>query len=301
MVRLQLLRLSFFFATSFFLQGCLEFRQSDRDMFKNLATRKYKPKISYYDTLNRHIRYMEIGNDSLPTVIFVHGSPSSMNFFNNYFKDSTLLEHCKMVGIDRPGYGYSDFGNIEPSIEKQAKFLAPIVQRIKNKNKRKKTILLSSSYGGPIIAKIAMDNRKDVDGILFVAPALDPENEMRFWFNRPLDNKIIRFFMPKTFCMANDEKKVHAQELKKILNGWDNVQVKHVFYLQGDQDDIVSVKNLAFAKKQLKYANFKSELVPKRKHTLIYEEEKLVKDRLLRLISQVVEDKENEQVPATPK
>jgi pimeloyl-ACP methyl ester carboxylesterase len=277
----------------FFLQSCLEFRQSDRDMFKSIATRKYKPKISYYDTLNRHIRYMEIGNDSLPTVIFVHGSPSSMNFFNNYFKDSTLLEHCKMVGIDRPGYGYSDFGNIEPSIEQQAKFLAPIVQRIRKKNKRKKTILLSSSYGGPVIAKIAMDNRRDIDGILFVAPALDPENEMRFWFNRPLKNKFIRFFMPKTFCMANDEKEAHAQELQKILSGWENIKVKHVFYLQGEQDDIVSIKNLKFAKEKLKYTDFQSELVPKRKHTLIYEEEKLVKQRLLKLIGQVADDIEH--------
>jgi Serine aminopeptidase, S33 len=297
MAHINLIKWVFFLFIFMSLQSCLEFRESDHDMFKSIATRKYKPKISYYDTLNRHIRYMEIGNDSLPTVIFVHGSPSSMNFFNNYFKDSTLLEHCKMVGIDRPGYGYSDFGNIEPSIEKQANFLTPIVQRLKRKNKRKKTILLSSSYGGPVIAKIAMDNRRDIDGILFVAPALDPENETHFWFNRPLKNRFIRFFMPKTFCMANDEKEAHAQELKKILSGWDNIKVKHVFYIQGDEDDVVSTKNLKFAKEKLKYADFQSELVHKRKHTLIYEEEKLVKDRLLKLIGAVAKDAENLESP----
>ena len=34
-------------------------------------------------------------------------------FFNEFFKDTTLLNGAQLVAVDRPGYGYSDFGRVK--------------------------------------------------------------------------------------------------------------------------------------------------------------------------------------------
>jgi pimeloyl-ACP methyl ester carboxylesterase len=56
------------------------------------------------------LHYAKTGADTLPTLFFVHGSPGSWIKFGKYLMDTDLLKKYRMISIDRPGFGYSNFG-----------------------------------------------------------------------------------------------------------------------------------------------------------------------------------------------
>lgn len=120
-------------------------RQSDQELAEEFKGQRIQPTVHYYRVSNRHsngtsrdeaprtIRFIETpaspADSALPVVIFVHGAPSSLSFFNAFFKDTTLLNRARLVAVDRPGYGYSDYGRVETSIIRQAELLQPLIDR----------------------------------------------------------------------------------------------------------------------------------------------------------------------------
>ena len=69
--------------------------------------------LQIFDTvLNGHtIHYAVSGNDSLPTMVFLHGSPGSWSHYIDFMYDDSLQKKFRFISIDRPGFGYSDFGS----------------------------------------------------------------------------------------------------------------------------------------------------------------------------------------------
>ena len=54
----------------------------------------------------------------------------------DFMKDTALLKKVKIVSVDRIGFGYSEFGDGEKSLEEQAEYLLPIVQQYKKSGKK---------------------------------------------------------------------------------------------------------------------------------------------------------------------
>ena len=78
----------------------------------NKAYRVFKAKnvpLTIYDTIinDRHLHYAVSGNngDSLPTLVFIHGSPGSWMNYMKFMWDSSMRKKFRMVAIDRPGFG----------------------------------------------------------------------------------------------------------------------------------------------------------------------------------------------------
>ena len=46
-------------------------------------------------------------------------------------QDKDLLTKFRMISIDRPGFGYSDFGDAK-NLDEQSKLISPFVRSIKN-------------------------------------------------------------------------------------------------------------------------------------------------------------------------
>ncbi len=63
------------------MHDCMRFRTSDYKAKKEFEGRKYQPHFYTYKVGKRTIHYAECGNDSLPAVIFIHGSPGSWDAF----------------------------------------------------------------------------------------------------------------------------------------------------------------------------------------------------------------------------
>jgi pimeloyl-ACP methyl ester carboxylesterase len=67
----------------------------------------------------------------LPTLFFVHGSPRSWDAYKQFLEDSDLLKKFRIVSIDRPGFGYSQFGDAM-NVENQSRIIYPLIDFISN-------------------------------------------------------------------------------------------------------------------------------------------------------------------------
>ena len=100
-------------------QFILKYRINDRvakKVFSNNGVILNTEKI-LIDGFEMH--YVKTGNDTLSTLFFVHGSPSSWITYMEYMQDKELLSKYRMIAIDRPGFGYSNFGDAK-NLEEQS-------------------------------------------------------------------------------------------------------------------------------------------------------------------------------------
>jgi pimeloyl-ACP methyl ester carboxylesterase len=252
-LRVVILLSASFIILCFLFDHFVQFRMSDEKFNIFFRKNNIPAKIQYYTAADRRIRYIAIGNDSLPTLLFIHGAPSSTYLYTDYFKDSLFLKTFSMYAVDRPGYGYSGFGVPEPSIQKQAYLIHFILDSL-NKLKRP-IILVGESYGSSIACRIAMDYPDLVDGLVLVGPSLAPGEEKTYWFTPVIEPPLLHWFIPRMFQSANTEKIHHRAELTRMLPLWSKIHVP-VIYLQGANDRLVYPSNARFAKKYLTHSPY---------------------------------------------
>ncbi|MEM9687475.1 MAG: alpha/beta fold hydrolase, partial [Bacteroidota bacterium] len=218
----------------------MNFRTSDKKTLKYFEEAGVKSIIDYIETPQHtgKIRTISTGENKALTVLFVHGAPGSGDAFYSYLKDSTLLEHARLITYDRPGYGYSDFGRAMTSIEEQTKVLTALITQ----HNLQHVILVGHSYGGPIAAYASLLSDK-VRGVIMLAPAIAPDHEKYFWIGNFARWKLTRWLIPASWVVSADEKYSHEVELQKFIPQWKNIQVP-IVCLQGDKDRLVPYENL---------------------------------------------------------
>ena len=269
----------------------VDLRQTDAELADEFRGQRVRPSIHRYRVADpngeseaRTIRFMETtvpGDSALPVVLFVHGAPSSLSFFNAFFKDTTLLNRARLVAVDRPGYGYSDFGWVETSVVRQAMFLQPLIDRYK---KAPFLMVVGSSYGGSVSARLAMNNPGRVDHVVFVSSALGPGLERTYPISYLADSRLIRWVVPTLLRLANDEKLAHRQALEALLPDWPKIRA-NITMLHGQQDDLVYPTNVIFAKKQLVNARVKQFLLPDNRHDIVFNKREYMTDILLDILT----------------
>lgn len=274
----------------------LEFRIDDQEYLAILsdAPLGHTATLSYYKSGDREIRYIEIGDPSLPLVMFIHGSPASSEFWRNYLVDSSLLQRAKLMAVDRPGYGYSGYGNIITSIKRQADMIAPI---LREKRKQHSVILLhGSSYGGTVAARLAMDYPELVDGIIFQSSSLAPGEETTYWITYPTSHWSISWLLPPTLRNANLEKLSHKFELQKMEGLWDQITAACTI-LHGDADELIWPTNADFAMERLHNAIYRQKIIVQgRGHDLALTTPDLIKSSIINTM-EVVLQKQVENAP----
>ncbi len=264
----------------------VQFRRSDEELKKIFAKQNINATIHYYTSHGRKLRYVAAGNDNLPTLLFLHGSPGSISYYSRRYKDSALQGRFRMYAVDRPGYGYSGLGDPEPSIEKQVEMIRPILDSLNHA--RHPIIVVGSSYGASIACRMAMDHPGLVDGLVLTGPAIGPGRETYFGITPYIEHWSIRWFIPRIFRSANTEKMYHKQELEKMLPLWKNIRVP-VYYLQGAKDDIVDTSNAGFAKQHLiNVPSLEIKFLNGRKHLLAQYEWPAIRQGILDIYEKVI-------------
>lgn len=138
------------------------------------------------DGLN--IFYREAGNKNRPTILLLHGFPSSSHMFRDLIPELATEYH--VVAPDYPGFGYSD----APAADKFTYTfdkLTEIVEKFINALGLKKYSLYMQDYGGPIGFRIAAKHPELIDSLIVqnsnaymegISPAFEPMKP--FWENR---------------------------------------------------------------------------------------------------------------------
>ncbi len=268
------------------LSSCtvLQWRMSNTEIQEHFADKSAVPKISYFnvDSLNLNVRVQHIETNAKPNAVnllFLHGSPSSSSAWNKYLEDSLLLKKANIHAVDRPGYGYSNFGDKLTSIKTQALVMSALIDHYNLKN----VITIGSSYGGPLAARIAVEN-PNVKGVIMISPAIDPEQEKDIWASRFTQWWLTRWLVPTGYRVAGDEKTVHAKELALIAPDWHKVNVP-VIHIHGNADDLVPYTNTNYSK--LKFSAIEIVTTPNTGHEIAWSRPELITPHIFKLIENV--------------
>lgn len=262
-------------------QSCFQFRSSEKKQLEKLSDipSGFNVEVGYKEGGNRTIHYTLVRSDSSrPLAVFVHGSPGSSDNFLHFAKDTALLVRYDVLLIDRPGFGYSGFGDAEPSIERQSIILREVLGQFPYAQK----YLVGHSLGGPIICRMAMDTPSEVAGLLIVAGSVSPELEPEEKWRPVLAKKAFRWLMPRSFRASNDEILPAKEELVKMTPLWKKITCP-VQIIQGGEDKLVPAGNEDYAEKMLVNAeSVKVYRLPKENHFIPFQEPQLVTEALLR-------------------
>ena len=266
-------------------QSCMKFRIADSDAKKEFDKKGIA--VSFYNEAvdNTSLHYTKTGADSLPTLFFVHGSPGSWDAFKIYMMDTALLRHFRIISIDRPGFGYSNFGNAM-NLAEQAVIINKIIQKEDN---NKPVHLIGHSIGGPVIVQLAQDYPDEFASLTILSGSISPKHEPKEYWRYLFMYTPLRLLMPGAFKPSNDEIVYFKKELYRIDTGYAAVQMP-VTFIHGDADKFVTVKNVEYGKKKLAgNLNVKVIIIPGAGHFIPWEHFEIIRKHLLGLNEPVPE------------
>ena len=267
----------------FLFDRLVQFRMDDKELSDYFHKQNVSAHIGYYKSRGRNIRYVEVGEDtSKPTILFIHGAPSSLSYWKSYLSDSTLRSRAVIYALDRPGYGYSGLANPMPDIQAQAAVIRPILDSLHHAHHP--IVVVGVSYGAPIACRLAMDYPELVDGLVLTGPAIGPGLERFFWFTHIIESPLIHWTIPRMLQSANQEKIHHKEELTKMLPLWPRIHVP-VAYLQGVNDELVYTSNSDFARTHLtNVPSLDLQMIPGRGHLIAFAEKNRIRKAILNML-----------------
>ena len=241
-----MIRLDALFILTLSLSSCIDFSMDPSEMQEEFSEASFQPESTTIEVDSNHMHYVHILNNRPNLVVFVHGSPGSWSAFADFMKSDTLLQYFDIISVDRPGYGLSDRGRPEPGLERQAYLLAQVLKAFHHQ----RIVLVGHSLGGPVIARLAMDYPELTQGLVLVAPSIDPEQEKYEWYRTWIDSKVGGWLTPIDFWVSNEEILPLRQELEEMLPLWDRISVPTIV-IQGTNDMLVPKENAEFARRMI--------------------------------------------------
>ncbi len=229
-----------------FAQSCMSFRKSDADAKTEFAKDHVTLRTSTIEVEGRHIHYAMTGSDSLPTLFFIHGSPGSWDAFAAYMKDSLLLQKFRMVSVDRPGFGYSDYGQPQ-HLDVQSVWISRLFYLLAN---HKPMFLAGHSLGGPMVIKLAADNPQTFSGIVVISGSIDPKEEKPEKWRPWLYKTPLNLLVPGAMRPSNEELWYLKKDLVQLEKDFPKITCP-VYFIHGSKDTWVPPGNVDYGKKML--------------------------------------------------
>lgn len=238
----------FIFIASWLLiaQFIMKQRIPDHTAKKNFSEKGIELITDTFKAGDFELHYVKTGNDSLPTLFFIHGSPDSWSRYERFMQDKDLLSKYRMIAVDRPGFGYSQFGDAK-KLEDQSKLISQFVRSVKND---KPIYAVGHSYGGAVVARLQTDNNDLFDGLVLLAAAIDPKQEKPETWRYIMRAFPLKYFLPGAYRPSNTELIYLKKDLKDLEAEWEKITCP-VWILHGDKDSYVPKANSDYAKKKL--------------------------------------------------
>ncbi|MGN6437363.1 MAG: alpha/beta fold hydrolase [Agriterribacter sp.] len=260
-------------------QSCMKFRISDSDAKERFAHSDITLTTADFTANNFTLHYAKTGNDSLPTLFFIHGSPGAWSAFERFMRDKDLLSKYRMIAVDRPGFGYSQFGDAM-NLEDQVAIITPFIQSLRN---AKPIYGIGHSLGGPLVAKLQMDTPGLFSGLVFLAASVDPAEEKKEQWRYVLDKTPLLYLVPGAFKPSNRELIYLKDDLTAMNNRWNSITCP-VWIVHGNKDTFVPVGNASYLDKKLTAVSSKSLLIlDGARHFIPWEQYDEIKNVLMEL------------------
>jgi pimeloyl-ACP methyl ester carboxylesterase len=264
------------------MHSCMTFRTTDAKIKREFRENNLEAHIERFQVpgFNHPLRVIgaPVDNNKKIAVFFVHGAPGSSQDFFKFLQDSSLLSKANLYSIDRPGYGHSNFGHAEVSVQRQAQIIAAVIEQLPEQ----KVIVLGHSFGGPIAPLTAVYTPKIIAAIM-LAPAIDPQHEKILKIAYLGKWKATRWLAPKALRVAADEKFSHVEALREVQPLWSQLKMP-VWHYHGTEDMLVPYENLAFAFQHFDTSRFTGISIEGENHFLPWSQYAMVQTQLLKLL-----------------
>lgn len=109
--------------------------------------------------------------DGDPTVVFVHGASGNLRDQRLAFEEHVAARGWRRIYVDRPGHGHSARGGADMHRpERQAQAILALLEGLGVRS----SVAVGHSWGGSVIAQMALLAPERIAGLVFVAPATHP-------------------------------------------------------------------------------------------------------------------------------
>lgn len=260
-------------------QSCMKFRTSDKVAQKNFASAGILVQTITKKINGFPLHYVQTGADTLPTLLFVHGTPGSWDAFENYLKNKELLQYYRIISIDRPGFGYSDFGNAM-NLSNQTTIISAWMDEMNN---GKQFIIIGHSLGGPMAIKLAAARPQYAKAIIILAGSQDPSAEKPEKWRPVIFKTPLNYLVPGALRPSNEELWYLKTDLKEMGADYEKITCP-VYLLHGNKDMLVPYSNVAYTQKMLtKTDSVFVTTFEKENHFIVWTREKEIVELLLKL------------------
>ncbi len=230
---------------------------------KDIMIMKSKPHIfTSYQSGKHNMRFASSGAPTLPPILFIHGSPGSWESWAAFLNNQELQKKFQLISIDRPGFGGSDTGIAELSLNEQADAIFGALSFNKS---GQRAIIIGHSYGAPVAVKLSLNHPESVKSIVLVAGSVDPDLEETKWYQNVATWWPVRSLIPNSLRVANEEIMGLKKELKAMVPKWKDLKSRIVI-IQGDADDLVQKENVDFMKRLVADKIMNVEMIPGLNH-----------------------------------
>ncbi|WP_417772966.1 alpha/beta fold hydrolase [Stappia sp.] len=106
-----------------------------------------------------------------PTLVFLHGASGNLLDMRMAFLEPLSRRGYRMIFVDRPGHGHSERGGPGMySPARQAEVVASLLEGLGID----RAVAVGHSWGGAVVAQLALQEPDRINGIVFIAPATHP-------------------------------------------------------------------------------------------------------------------------------
>jgi pimeloyl-ACP methyl ester carboxylesterase len=262
-------------------QGCMRFRMTDAKAKKEFRKKGIELRTSSILTEGKHVHYAMAGHDSMPTLVLIHGTPGSWTAFEDYLKDSILLSKVRLVAIDRPGFGYSDFGK-PLRLPDQSRFMLNVIDSLQN---GRPFFLAGHSLGGPVVVRMAADRPATFKAIMLLSASVDPDLEPREKWRNVMGVFPLRYLLPGAFRPSNTELIWFKKDILDLSGQFEKI-TSDVYLVHGDADKWVPVGNVDHAISKLSSARSVEKLIiPEGNHFIPWTYRMEVRTAMLKMLA----------------
>ena len=243
------------------LQNCFTMRKSDSAAVRDFQKKGISLSPHTLHIASRSLHYVSVGADSMRTILFIHGSPGSWDAFESYLMDSSLRSRFRMISIDRPGFGYSDFGDAV-DLQQGCDLISHLIDSISN---GKPLYLVGHSLGGSIVPILAADNPDKVSAIIVLAGAVDPAMEPHEQWRQPFTHVPLRYLLPGAMRPSNDELWYFKKDVLHMRDKLALIRCR-VYIIHAVNDALVDMRNVDYMKRTFTAAQVTDTIFPSGNH-----------------------------------
>lgn len=228
--------------------GWFRMRKTDREIKAYLVPHTRTASLDTFVYRHTPIVFLKTteGDPKKDAIIFVHGSPGSLDAYLDYEADSSLLRRADLITYDRPGFGNSGFGTSWPSLSSQTDVLKALMDTMAYD----RYWLVGHSYGGPIIVQAAIRFPAHIAGICLIAGSVSADLEPKAVWRKWIDLPLVRELLPVSMRVSNEELMPLKRDLAMMEDDWEQIHIP-VSLIHGTTDVLVPFENLNFAKEKL--------------------------------------------------